>query len=161
MAHVGKGFKLHFRRDVCPGVNNYNKGHPEALQLSFFNLTAGPPGPIWECKFPLLKPVSGPNDPAMIWESDPFPCNGFDLVFRVLLDHLDMPQQFVWYLLEVYESAILRFRTLGRTGDPQRCDVQRWTPLTGTPSVYDAAFWNGGGTFFDATTTGAPWSVYP
>lgn len=84
MAHVGKFYKLQFRRDLANVLNNVN-AYPEAMLWDQSNL-GGPLGIDVRDHQPILINLAKDNQPPMVWESVVRHAGGIDYTVRLTIN---------------------------------------------------------------------------
>lgn len=162
MAHVGKPWKLHFRRDFNMNVITYRRGMPEAW--------TGDVGVYTEASLPIrferttwiarnTTPISSHQQ---VWQTDAFASHGRTLIFEIEID-LSVLDNF-------YPKPTIRLRKANQDevakyscirGNPQNANLGSF----GEPLAYlidwDRPYWDNvrpGMLFF---ANAAVWSQYP
>jgi len=70
MAHIGKNYKLLFRRDICLNCTNYRFAFPEAWMFSCALVSSNPENLHWNLNNVLLRPIDPPETSRPRWESE-------------------------------------------------------------------------------------------
>jgi|SRR5215471_9858869 len=90
MAHVGKRYKLQFRRDLHRDSFN-DRAWPEAWKLLVEDF-AGLKGSLLDGLTVIVIDLRKNDQPPMVWESDPIPIGGLTFTYRlVIADPLGAP----------------------------------------------------------------------
>lgn len=157
MAHVGKLYKLAFRRDLGNVSRNYNSW-PEAFRYSQNSSS----GPVYvdnrDNLIPLIN-VAKDGQPPMVWTSNPRIYAGRPYTMRwSILDPLFRGSNSVLFDCHFTDDGenILNWSTDERyiTGSPNFCSG------FGVLTLHDSTWWRVSSTSMGWTMTAMPWSQY-
>lgn len=162
MAHIGRQYKLLFRRDICLGCVNYRHAFPEAFLISY-RLRSGPPENLeWHHSRLLLPAIDPPETARPRWESiDLFQ---HDVSFRITaeFDGYTPAQQLTnmiirWHTGSNYFTEVLPAQRL-----VGRCGVYDYDVFgAGSATVLEPTIWGGADAAGQCFLTPAMWQDYP
>lgn len=160
MAHVGRRWKLHTRRDLCLQISTNQNANPEAWLCNVVVTQESPPVRIFDVFEVLTPPASEPWDSILRWRSAPTTYAGRTCIIE-MLQTLEMDDlgflKIGCRLLDSDENLVAEWRQY-RLSEVQ-CSVG--TLGVEHPTTWDADFW---GTEFALIVSGckpARWNVYP
>jgi hypothetical protein len=157
MAHVGRSYKLQFRRDLHLNVNN-DQGFPEAFNARMTGFS-GAKGSLLAAA--LFQPVNlaKSNQPPMIWTSSVVVSSGFH--WRLSIESVAVPwrsgtaQQ---WLIELEEIGV-GVAIVGVFNDP----IASYSAISATPDgtlVHYAPGYAGGPPLSRCLAAAASWATY-
>jgi len=161
LAHTGKDYKLHFRRDLCVNCTNYKRSLAEAYELT--GLIVLPP--------PVSANLTVPSTPAIgigddqpeepLWVTEEISLGGFDISFQLRwTDYAPSPGNTLMDL-DIMNSNTVRATVRVTSFASGNCiEVSTHNNIIAC-SNWDAAFWGTANGAMRATLGALPWSLYP
>lgn len=148
MAHIGKSYKLQFRRDLA-NVTNNRLAYPEAFRWSSSNTNGAVAADLINHVVPLVNTATNAQ-PPMVWQSAPRTAGGVSYIARLTLDDpFDISK--CTFKFEVIQQPIgpnlFTFTVSGGhlNGDPSGFNGSATTGFTDSPLYRIVAgnfFWN-------------------
>jgi len=107
MAHIGKIWRLHNRRDTCLANRNHRTSWPAAMSCDF-NLRSGVADPIFYVASDIRCLTSGdPWSDQLTWASEEYTQHGRTFYFLQRFSRWDFDLQLNFYWQEVYSGETL------------------------------------------------------
>lgn len=158
MAHVGKLYKLQFRRDLAMVANNVNAW----AEAYFFNVLGifGAKGQWFSNQNPICINTAKESQPPMTWSSYVFSNHGISWQqFVTCIDPVGDPTDDKHYVLEVTEIGLGPVITGIFLVRRDMYDLQACTPVSG--SFVFAPGYDGAAPFLKMSGQAARWNFYP
>jgi len=161
MAHIGKEYKVHFRRDLCPNCTNYRFAFPECLRVAASWWTGTTTPTNYAFGFVLAYPTSPPRDFPLVWETNPITLHGRTFTWEVQFDEFDDAVPSMGFKYSVLDATGIVASGRGVNSASGVCSG--WNGFSSTVMAdFDPAFWgDASGTWQGVLNGFAGWSLYP
>jgi len=162
MAHVGKFYKLHFRRDLCLGCIQNNRAWPEAFRSDASIAPQQPQQPTIIIPPTLVLPVGDQTSSDLRWKSDAIMILGRPCTIRIEFAGFDLPLQRVKILWEIWDATHRVAHKEITNETPGQCDRFFLDAGFPRPLVNDhPAWWGSQDLLASGVSRGAIWAEYP
>lgn len=162
MAHVGKFYKLHFRRDLCINCVQHRRSLPEARTIDCRFSTVSVPTTEYHIDRALARPVVGTERELPEYETLPLTMHGrtFTVRLSTVLDVLgDNETKLLW---QFYSAGIVVMHFTARPQFSGRCDAYKHDQFSdGPPITDDPEFWGGFQINGNFNSSFANWEEWP
>jgi hypothetical protein len=108
LAHLGKYYRLHLRRDLCLGCLNNARGIGETQLCSFFISRSNPARPNINIQGEKASPFGDKLQFAITWRTGLIASGGTQFLVQLKLSNVDNLTQHVTVRMEFYNNGILR-----------------------------------------------------
>jgi len=144
MAHVGKTYPLHFRRDLCLNQSNHRLCYPKIFKSQFTVVYGSTPGTIWQTPRIFAQPVAETDGALAQWETEEITHAGLTGHMRIrVIDQMEG-------IVRLYNHAdwvsggVVKCRWLCSVLSAFGCQKLEQVSLTvSAPLIYDAGYWGG------------------
>lgn len=162
MAHIGKLFKLHFRRDLCLGCTNNRAAWPEAWNCSYDVSLSNGAVDIYRVENAIVPRSSEPDDPDMVWLGDEITQHGRTFRTRVRFVGYEQSQRLSKIVFELEHDGIARLSVEPDQSFVERCDGYTAGIFTSSNwIVHDPTFWGHPHANGTLVMVAARWNVFP
>lgn len=161
MAHVGRFYKVLFRRDLSININSNRFALPEAFLFSASFSASGAPMNSYTITGAIALPTSAPDSDQPEWETPNHSQHGRTFKTRVFLHAINETTGLLEIRFEFIASGIVR-----ATGRPEQLNLGDCRSFDvgfslGSWVTDDAAYWGGGTIGGGGQLDPAGWSLYP
>lgn len=158
MAHVGRSYKLHKRRDLCIGCLNNRRAIPKDWLIDWIIAAVGPPPRAFNIQRLPLYLMSDEWSAEMAWETAELYGPQNDWLSVLTLDRIDIQEQCLWFVHELYADGDLVLKMEQRNMTTGACGSIGMGPNLPARLLYiNADYWGPGDAVVVLTGSGKRW----